>query len=120
MKGLVDDCDRALIPIRVANKLRGELTDVVAWIDTACDGHLVFSRELSYSLSLEALVKREAILADRSTVPLESYSCVVEWFGEKVPIQVIENVGRFPLVGTGLLTKRNLAISYQSKSVELT
>ncbi|MCU0714408.1 MAG: hypothetical protein MUC43_20335 [Pirellula sp.] len=120
MKGFVDDRDRALIPIRVASKLRGELTDVVAWIDTAFDGHLVFSRELINSLKLEALVETEAILADGSKVSLESYFCVIEWFGEKVPVQVIENEGRFPLVGTGLLAKRNLAISYQSKAVELT
>lgn len=120
MKGFVDDRDRALIPIRVAGKLRGELTDVVAWIDTAFDGHLVFSRELINSLKLEALVETEAILADGSKVSLESYFCIIEWFGEKMPVQVIENEGRFPLVGTGLLTKRNLAISYESKSVELT
>jgi clan AA aspartic protease len=120
MKGFVDDRDRALIPIQVANKLSGELTDIVAWIDTAFDGHLVFSRELINSLKLEALVETEAILADGSKVSLESYFCVIDWFGEKVPVQVTENEGRFPLVGTGLLTKRNLAISYQSKLVELT
>ena len=43
MKGFVDERDRALIPIRVANKLRADMTEVVAWIDTAFDGHLFFS-----------------------------------------------------------------------------
>jgi clan AA aspartic protease len=120
VKGFVDDRDRALIPIRVASRLRGELTEVVAWVDTAFDGHLVFSRELIDSLKLEALVETEAILADGSKVSLESYFCIVDWFGEKVPVQVIENEGRFPLVGTGLLTQRNLNINYQSKLVDLT
>lgn len=46
MKGFVDERDRALIPIRVANGLRSETKEVIAWIDTAFDGHLVFSREL--------------------------------------------------------------------------
>ncbi len=46
--------------------------------------------------------------------------CVIDWFGEKVPVQVIENEGRFPLVGTALLAKRNLHIGYEAKSVELT
>lgn len=63
------------------------VADVVAWIDTAFDGHLVFSRELINSLELEALVETEAILADGSKVSLESYFCVIEWFGEKVPVQ---------------------------------
>lgn len=72
MKGFVDERDRALMPIRVANKLRSELTEVVAWIDTAFDGHLVFSRELIGRLNLEALVETEAILADGSKVSLES------------------------------------------------
>jgi predicted aspartyl protease len=120
VKGFVDERDRALIPIRVANGLRSETNEVVAWIDTAFDGHPVFSRELISRLKLEALVETEAILAGGSKVSLESYFCVIDWFGDKVPVQVIENEGRIPLMGTGLLTKRNLAINYESKSVELT
>jgi hypothetical protein len=42
VKGFVDERDRALLPIQVANKLRAEMTEVVAWIDTAFDGHLGF------------------------------------------------------------------------------
>lgn len=120
MKGFVDERDRALISIRVANGLRSEMAEVVVWIDTAFDGHLVFPQELISKLKLDALVETEAILADGSRVSLESYFCVVDWFDEKLPVQVIENEGRFPLMGTGLLTKRNLAISYEAKSVELT
>ena len=120
MKGFVDERDQALIPIRVANKLRSVPTEVIAWIDTAFDGHLVFSRELINGLKLEALVETEAVLADGSKVSLDSYFCVVEWFGQKVPVQVIENEGRFPLVGTALLTKRILCINYDAKTVELT
>lgn len=120
MKGFVDDRDRALIPIRVANKLRSEMTEVLAWIDTAFDGHLVFSRELINGLKLEALVETEAVLADGSKVYLDSCFCVIDWFGQLIPVQVIENEGRFPRVGTGLLSKRTLCISYDAKTVELT
>lgn len=95
MKGFVDDRDRALIPIRVANKLLGELADVVAWIDTAFDGHLVFSRELINSLKLEALVETEAILADGSKVLLESFFCIIEWFGEKGRSKSLRTRGGF-------------------------
>ena len=120
MKGFVDDRDRALFPIRVASRLYADMTEVVAWIDTAFDGHLVFSRELINRLSLESLVETEAILADGSKVSLESYFCVVDWFGENIPVQVIENEGRFPLIGTGLLTRRNVHISYEAKTVSIT
>jgi predicted aspartyl protease len=71
-------------------------------------------------LYLEALVETEAILADGSKVSLESYFCIVDWFGQKVPVQVIENEGRFPLVGTSLLTQRVLVINHETKLVELT
>ena len=110
----------ALLPIRVASQLSGEMTEVLGWIDTAFDGHLVFSRELINQLSLESLVETEAILADGSRVSLESYFCVIDWFGEKTPVQVIENEGRFPLIGTGLLTRRNLQINYDAKTVSIT
>ncbi len=120
MKGFVDDRDRALIPIRVANKSRTEMTEVLAWVDTAFDGHLVFSRELINRLKLDALVETEAILADGSKVSLDSYFCVIDWFDQIVPVQVIENEGRFPLVGTALLTKRTLCISDDAKTVDLT
>ncbi len=46
MNGFVDDRDRTLVSIRVASDLNAEMKEVVAWIDTAFDGHLVFSREL--------------------------------------------------------------------------
>jgi len=120
VKGFVDDRNRALIAIRVANKLKAELSEVLAWIDTAFDGHLVLSKDLISKLELDSLVETEAILADGSKVALESYYCVVDWFGEKVPAQVIENDGRFPLLGTGLLVGRTIRISYDEKTVAIT
>lgn len=71
MKGFVDERDRALISIQVANGLRSERTEVPVWIDAAFDGHLVFPRELIGKLKLDALVETEAILADGSKVSLE-------------------------------------------------
>lgn len=46
MKGFVDDRNRALLPIQVASSLKAEPIEVLVWIDTAFDGHLVFSKEL--------------------------------------------------------------------------
>jgi clan AA aspartic protease len=120
VNGFVDDRNRALIPIRVAGSLKAEPIEVLVWIDTAFDGHLVFSKELISRLQLDALVETEAILADGSRITMESFFCVVDWFGQKVPVQVIENDGRFPLLGTGLLDRRTLHISYDAKTVLVT
>ncbi len=120
MKGFVDDRNRALLPIQVASSLKAEPIEVLVWIDTAFDGHLVFSKELIRKLQLDSLVETEAILADGSKITMESYFCVVDWFGQKVPVQVIENDGRFPLLGTGLLDGRTIHISFDVKSVEVT
>jgi clan AA aspartic protease len=120
MKGFVDDRNRALIPIQVASGLNAEIAEVLAWIDTAFDGHLVFSKALISKLELDSLVETEAILADGSKVAMESYYCVVDWFGQKVPVQVIENEGRFALLGTGLLDSRTVHINYETKTVTIT
>lgn len=119
MKGAVDERNRALITIAISNKIDGQSQQVVAWIDTAFDGHLVFSQDLIDELNLESLVETEAILADGSKVALETFICFVEWFGDRVPVQVIANEGRFPLLGTELLAGRELLINYESKALRL-
>lgn len=119
MNGSVDDRNRALISISVGRQLNGPFEDVVAWIDTAFDGHLVFSTNLIRQLGLEPLVETEAILADGSRVALETFICFIDWFGQRIPIQVIANEGKFPLLGTELLANRNLRISYVNKELHL-
>ena len=115
MNGNVDDKGRALLDVLVGSKLSGQYTPVTTWIDTAFDGHLVFPQELIERLQLEALVETEAILADGSKVTLETFFCYVDWFGSRLPLQVIANDGRFPLLGTGLLEQRVLHIDYGKK-----
>ena len=50
---------------------------------------------------------------------LETFVCFVEWFGNRLPLQVIANEGRFPLLGTGLLEQRVLHIDYTKKELSL-
>ncbi len=119
MIGTVDEKGRALLDISISDQLDGACTSVTAWIDTAFDGHLVFSYQLIKELNLESLVETEAILADGSKVTLEAYVCFVDWFGSRIPIQVISNEGRFPLLGTGLLEHRVLHIDYVKKDLSL-
>ena len=120
MNGFVDQRNRALLPIQVSSSLNTDRVEVHVWIDTAFDGHLVFSKELIKRLELDSLVETEAILADGSKITMDSYYCVVDWFGQKLPVQVIENEGSFPLLGTGLLEDRTIHISYGEKSVLIT
>ena len=119
MIGKVDEKGRALLDIPISNKLDGVFTPVTAWIDTAFDGHLVFPLELIESLILEPLVETEAILADGTKVTLDTFICFVDWFGRRVPLQVIANVGKFPLLGTGLLEQRVLHIDYAMNELSL-
>lgn len=120
MIGTVDNKGRALIEVAVSDKLNGTYHTITTWIDTAFDGHLVFSKELIAKLNLDSLVETEAILADGTKVTLETYICFIDWFGSRLPLQVVENEGRFPLLGTGLLERRVLHIDYAKQELSLT
>ena len=119
MIGIVDDNDRALLNVSVSDTLDGTYTPVTVWIDTAFDGHLVFPQRLIEKLNLESLVETEAVLADGSKVTLDTFFCIVDWFGSRIPLQVISNEGRYPLLGTGLLNQRILHIDSVKKELRL-
>jgi len=46
MMGKVDDRNRALLTVSVSKSLACPAVSVTTWIDTAFDGHLVFSGKL--------------------------------------------------------------------------
>jgi len=117
--GIVDERNRALIDVPVRRTLNSRQVSVTAWIDTAFDGHLVFPKRLIEELDLESLVETEAILADGRRVTLETFVCYVDWFGNLIPLQVVANDGKLPLVGTGLLEERVLHIDYLDKQLTL-
>lgn len=119
MIGKVDDHSRALLDIEVRTQSNLPGTLVTAWVDTAFDGHLVFSKRLIEELQLEFLADTDAILADGSIVNLETFICYLIWFGEVTPLQVIANDGKLPLLGTGLLDHRVLHIDYKAKTLTL-
>jgi clan AA aspartic protease len=117
--GKVDDHNRALVDIEVRSIPNALATTVTVWIDTAFDGHLVFPRTLVQSLGLESLVDTEAVLADGTKVTLEAFVCYLDWFSQIVPLQVIANDGKTPLLGTALLDSHILHIDYASKQLTL-
>lgn len=119
MSGYVDGNNRALFSVSVRSTPSGEGTTLEAWIDTAFDGHFVFSSNLIESLGLESLVETEAILADGTKVTLETFVAYLDWFEDSIPVQVVANEGQFPLLGTALLANRRLLIDYQQRTVEV-
>ena len=119
MIGTVDDHNRALIDIEVRRTPDSQGSSVTVWIDTAFDGHLVFPKSLIEELELESLVETEAILADGRKVTLETFICYLDWFGNVIPLQVIANDGKLPLLGTGLLEKHVLHVDYLNKQLTL-
>ena len=119
MNGVVDDKLRALMSVEVSKSLGERLAAIEVWIDTAFDGHFVFPAGLIKELDLDTLVETEAVLADGSITVMQTYVCILEWFGKPIAAQVVANEGRFPLLGTALLAERDLKISYRDKSLTL-
>ena len=119
MTGHVDELLRALLEIGVRRELSDGSTGVTVWIDTAFNGHLVFSKRLIDELGLKQEAATDAILADGRQVTLESYVCHVEWLGTVVSAQVIANEGKLPLLGTELLAGHLLQIDYAEMRVSV-
>lgn len=119
MKAWVDEENRAMVEVHVANHAQSKRQTIRAWIDTAFDGHLVMPKSEIERLNLDVLADTDAVLADGSTARLRCYYCVVDWMGQIVPVQVVENVGHLPLIGTALLAKVDLRINYRTRECTL-
>ena len=66
-------------------------------------------------LGLSVLADTDAVLADGSTTRLRCYFCVIDWMDQVVPVQVVENSGNLPLIGTALLSQVDLRMNYRSR-----
>ena len=119
MNGIVDDFGRALVQIAIRPSQDSESTTIDAWIDTAFNGELVIPRPMIDAAQLQQTAGIDARLADGSTVTLESFTCLLNWFGEDLPIEVIANDGEYPLLGIGLLASHRLVVDYNASTVEI-
>lgn len=119
MIGRIDEHNRALIDLTVTKQPESPVSTITAWIDTAFDGFLVLSHQQIHNLELEQLAKTEAILADGTVAVFDTFLCYVNWFDVLLPIQVMANDGKFPLLGTGLLELRRLNLDYVDRIVSL-
>jgi clan AA aspartic protease len=104
-----------MVEVQVANHARAPRQNIHAWIDTAFDGHLVMPKSEIERLGLGVLADTDAVLADGSTARLRCYYCVVDWMDQVVPVQVVENNGSLPLIGTSLLSLVDLRINYRNR-----
>jgi clan AA aspartic protease len=119
MNGHVDQQQRALMAIQVSSKDAVTFQDVSAWIDTAFNGSLVIPRRMLSQLGMSIEATTEAVLADGTTVTLETVDCAIRWFGKTYQTQIIINDGELPLLGTQLLSGLKLMIDYKHGTVEL-
>lgn len=120
MKGFVDEKVRALIRVPVSASSNANRIELPVWIDTAFNGGLVIPRKQVAELGLMKQSSAEAVLADGSTVQLETFACFFDWFGNSYETQIVASDGEYPLLGTMLLDGHRLEIDYGAKTVELT
>lgn len=105
--------------LRVGSTSGSETIDLTVWVDTAFTGELVVPRQTVEQLGLIQSSAVAAGLADDTEVVLETFSCVIEWFGEQRMVEVVVNDGQFPLLGIGLLRDCKLEIDYRSRTVTI-
>ena len=119
MIGRVDGAGRALVRVMLHVSPADPPVEVDAWVDTGFTGELVPPLEqiVQSGLPFSAFVKAE--LGDGTETVLESYSCLLDWFDELKPIEVLASAGGLPLLGVGLLLPRRLTVDYRAGTVTI-
>jgi clan AA aspartic protease len=119
VKGEIDQAGRALLNLAVRCTAGGEAVSLPVWLDTAFTGELVIPRAVIARLGLEQSGAVAAGLADGTQIVLETYSCLVEWFGENRAVEVVGNDGRFALLGIGMLRGRRVELDYRQRYLSI-
>ncbi len=119
MNGFVDEFGRALLKLKICSSANEDPIEITAWVDTAFNGELVVPRTLIETVDMKQSAGIRARLADGSEATLESYTCILEWFGDTRAVEVIANNGHMPLMGIGLLIGHRLTVDYTDLTVSL-
>ena len=119
MNGEVDVSGRALIVLSIRPSHGTDAVSLPAWVDTAFTGELVIPQATITRLGLPQSAAVMAGLADGTQVVLDTFSCVIDWFGQERVVEVVENDGNLPLLGVGLLWERKLEIDYPARTLSL-
>lgn len=119
MNGRIDANGRALLEIEVRPTATQTATPIEVWIDTGFTGDLVLPRSIVEELQLPKSGSVDAILADGSPIELNTYTCLVNWFGSERRLEVVANDGDCPLLGVGLLLGLELRANYRTFQLAL-
>ncbi len=119
MNGRVDAGGRGLVRITVKATAQSLPMQSEAWIDTGFTGDLVLPQATISSLNLPQSGTVGAELGDGSVTVMNTYTCLIDWFGKEEQIQVISNNGQYPLLGVGLLCDHKLTVDYPSQLLSI-
>jgi clan AA aspartic protease len=119
MTGRVDTAGRALLAIAIVADGVPTGASVDVWIDTGFTGELVVPTSIIRQLGLTKSGSVDAVLADGSQIELDTYSCIIRWFGGERNLELIANDGEMPLLGVGLMLGRELRIDYTNLTLSL-
>jgi clan AA aspartic protease len=119
MKGFVDEIDRALLNIEVGSDAVPDFENHNAWIDTGFTGGLALPQEVINRLALPDGPVVTAVLADGSTIVVNTYTAAVKWFGPTLTAEVVPKAGDVTLLGTQLMRHHKLTVDYRKNTVSL-
>jgi clan AA aspartic protease len=119
MKGLIDENGRALLTIDVRATSARIASSIEVWIDTGFTGDLVLPKPQLEVLGFPKSGSVDAILADGSPIELNTYTCLLNWFGSERRLEVVANDGDYPLLGVGLLLGLELRVNYRTLQLAL-
>ena len=120
LTGRVDDYGRGLVPITVINPLTAAALTLEAWIDTGFTGGLLLTAAQIAALGLTPSSTVSGSMADGMHIVFETFSCLVEWFGIRRPVEAISGSCQFALIGIRLLEDCNLVLDYPAPKLTLT
>lgn len=117
MIGRVDDDGRALVAVTIRSRTASPEMTVEAWIDTGFTGELVMPQSTIDRLGLTQSGTLDAQLGDGTFVVLKTFTCLIDWLGQEIPVEVVANAGSFPLLGVGLLRMCKLTVDFPLRAV---
>ena len=83
MNRWVDAGGRALVRIILKSSAQSSPTQLETWIDTGFTGDLVLPQVAISSLGLPQSGTVGAELGDGSSVVMDTYTCLIDWFGQE-------------------------------------
>lgn len=119
MNGCVDLQGRALLTVPILTEPDAAVSSIEVWIDTGFTGELVMPRSQIDRLGLKPGLMVRAVLADGRNSRLKSFVAWIDWFDERLEVEVVAGEGQTTLLGVGLMLGRRLVVDYSSLELTL-